>query len=150
MDILISNNDMDTFTSKMEELVQKVVLHVITAEGIESAEEVSILITNNAEIQGLNAEYRDIDAPTDVLSFPMDDEYLGDIVISMEKVFEQAEEYGHSPERELAFLTVHGMLHLVGYDHIEEEERTQMRAREEEILNELGIIRESYGSTKVN
>lgn len=141
MDILISNNDMDTFTSEMEVLVQKAVLHVITAEGVEDAEEVSILITNNAEIQGLNAEYRNIDAPTDVLSFPMDDEYLGDIVISMEKVFEQAEEYGHTPERELAFLTVHGMLHLVGYDHIEEEERTQMRVREEEILGELGITR---------
>lgn len=141
MDILISNNDLEQFTPEMEELVNKVVEHIIAADGIE-AEEVSILITNNAEIQGLNAEYRDIDAPTDVLSFPLDDEYLGDIVISLDKVLEQAEEYGHSPERELAFLTVHGMLHLLGYDHIEEEDRLRMRAREDELLNELGIFRE--------
>ena len=142
MDILISNNDMKAFTPEMEALLTKVVEHVVAAEGATAAEEVSILITDNAEIKALNAEYRDIDAPTDVLSFPMDDECLGDIAISMEKVLEQAEEYGHSPEREIAFLTVHGMLHLLGYDHIEEEERVQMRAREDQILNELGIHRE--------
>lgn len=141
MDILISNNEMEQFTPVMEEMVYQVVGHIVEVEGIE-ADEVSILITNNAEVQGLNAEYRDIDAPTDVLSFPMDDEYLGDIVISMDKVLEQAEEYGHSPQRELAFLTVHGMLHLLGYDHMEEEDQVRMRAREEEILNELGILRE--------
>lgn len=141
MDILISNNEMEQFTPEMEEMVYQVVGHIVEVEGIE-ADEVSILITNNAEVQGLNAEYRDIDAPTDVLSFPMDDEYLGDIVISMDKVLEQAEEYGHSPQRELAFLTVHGMLHLLGYDHMEEEDQVRMRAREEEILNELGILRE--------
>lgn len=141
MDILISNNEMEQFTPEMEDMVYQVVGHIVEVEGIE-ADEVSILITNNAEVQGLNAEYRDIDAPTDVLSFPMDDEYLGDIVISMDKVLEQAEEYGHSPQRELAFLTVHGMLHLLGYDHMEEEDQVRMRAREEEILNELGILRE--------
>lgn len=142
MDILISNNDMKAFTPEMEALLNKVVEHVVQAENATGAEEVSILITDNTEIQSLNAEYREIDSPTDVLSFPMDEECLGDIVISMDKVLEQAEEYGHSPERELAFLTVHGMLHLLGYDHIEEEDRVQMRTREEEILNELGIRRE--------
>lgn len=141
MDILISNNEMEQFTPEMEELLNQVVEHIVEVEGVD-ADEVSILITNNAEIQGLNAEYRNIDAPTDVLSFPMDEEYLGDIVISMDKVLEQAEEYGHSPQREIAFLTVHGMLHLLGYDHIEEEDRVRMRAREEEILHELGILRE--------
>lgn len=142
MDILISNNDMKAFTPEMEALMTKVIEHVVQVEKAAAAEEVSILITDNAEIQSLNAEYREIDAPTDVLSFPMDEECLGDIVISMEKLLEQAQEYGHSPERELAFLTVHGMLHLLGYDHIDEEDQVQMRAREEEILNELGIHRE--------
>jgi probable rRNA maturation factor len=132
---------MEQFTPAMEELLNQVVEHIIEAEGV-TADEVSILITNDAEIQGLNVEYRNIDAPTDVLSFPMDEEYLGDIVISMDKVLEQAEEYGHSPKREIAFLTVHGMLHLLGYDHIEEEDRMRMRAREDELLNELGILRE--------
>lgn len=142
MEILINNQEMDQFTSKMEELVQKIVLHVVQVEGAERAEEVSILITNNDEIQNLNAEYREKDQPTDVLSFPMDEECLGDIAISMDKVLEQAQEYGHSIERELAFLVVHGMLHLLGYDHIEEEDRVLMRSREEVILNDLGINRE--------
>lgn len=145
MEILI-NNQMEQFTSEMETLVEKIVLHVVDVEGAENAEEVSILITNNAEIQHLNAEYRDKDQPTDVLSFPMDEECLGDIAISMDKVIEQAADYNHSIEREIAFLVVHGMLHLLGYDHIEEEDRVQMRSREEAILNELGITRDSHGS----
>lgn len=142
MEILINNQGMDQFTPKMEELIQKIVLHVVQVEGAENAEEVSILITDNNEIQALNAEYREKDQPTDVLSFPMDEECLGDIAISMDKVLEQAQEYGHSIERELAFLVVHGMLHLLGYDHIEEEDRVQMRSREDAILNDLGINRE--------
>ncbi len=142
MEILFENHDIHTFTDKMEESVRTIVNYVVSAEEVKNALEVSILITNNAEIQGLNAEYRGKDVATDVLSFPMDEEYLGDIAISMDKVFEQAEEYGHSPERELAFLVVHGTLHLLGYDHIEEEDRVLMRKREEEILNDLGIRRE--------
>ena len=97
---------------------------------------------------------RNIDRETDVLSFPLGEngEYdvdmfnnallLGDIVISLEKAFEQAEEYGHSAEREVAFLTVHSMLHLLGYDHIEESDRVIMRDREERILSSMGITRE--------
>ncbi|AZR73154.1 rRNA maturation RNase YbeY [Anoxybacter fermentans] len=142
MEILINNHNIEAFTPELEDLVRKVVQHAADVEDRKDALEVSILITNNAEIQKLNAKYRQINAPTDVLSFPMDEEYLGDIVISMDKVIEQAEEYGHSIERELAFLTVHGMLHLFGYDHIEEEDRVLMRQREEEILNQLGIYRE--------
>ncbi len=141
MEILINNNT-QTFTAKMEELVRKVIEHVVNLEGATDALEVSVLITNNDEIQALNAQYRELDLPTDVLSFPMDEEYLGDIVISMEKLFEQAEEYGHSPQRELGFLTVHGMLHLLGYDHIEEADRVLMRQREETILHELGVTRD--------
>ncbi len=141
MEILINNNT-QTFTAEMEELVRKVIEHVVNLEGATDALEVSVLITNNDEIQALNAQYRELDLPTDVLSFPMDEEYLGDIVISMEKLFEQAEEYGHSPQRELGFLTVHGMLHLLGYDHIEEADRVLMRQREETILHELGVTRD--------
>ena len=100
------------------------------------------MITDNIEIQSLNAKYRNVDAPTDVLSFEMDDQYLGDIVISMDKVIEQAQEYGHSQKRELAFLVVHGMLHLLGYDHIDEVDRVLMREKEEKILNDLEIFRE--------
>ena len=104
---------------------------------------VSVLICDNAAIRELNAAWRNIDKETDVLSFPMEDEerMLGDIVISLEKAYSQAEEYGHSPAREVGFLTVHSMLHLYGYDHMEETERKEMRAMEEKILTEIGLLR---------
>ena len=113
--------------------------------------------TTPRKIQEINKEYRDIDKPTDVLSFPMfekeeldakiekkDFEYediLGDIIISIEKVQEQAEEYGHSFERELSYMIVHGFYHLMGYDHIEEEDKKIMRPKEEKILKSLKIER---------
>ncbi|MBE7064140.1 MAG: rRNA maturation RNase YbeY [Clostridia bacterium] len=104
---------------------------------------VSVLVCDNAAIKELNAQWRGIDKATDVLSFPMEDgdEMLGDIVLSLEKAYEQAEEYGHSPAREIGFLTVHSMLHLYGYDHIEEEDRAEMRAMEEKILTKLKLLR---------
>ena len=143
MEILINSNvDEKVFTTEYKELLKKVVNHVVKEEGSEEAQEVSFLITDNDEIKNLNREYRDKDMATDVLSFPMDEKILGDIVISMDKVFEQAEEYGHSNERELAFLTVHGMLHLLGHDHIEEDDRQKMRTREKELLDQLGIHRD--------
>lgn len=141
MEILINNHDMLAFTSEMMALVKRVVERVLQLEKVENALEVSILITNNQEIKALNAEYRQQDVATDVLSFTMDAEYLGDIVISMDKVLEQAEKYGHSVERELAFLTVHGLLHLLGYDHQVASDQLCMRQREEEILNQLEITR---------
>ena len=128
--------------------------------------QVNLLITNNEEIHQINLEQRQIDRPTDVLSFPMveyetpgdfeileEDEYmdcfepdsgelmLGDIVISADKVLEQAEEYGHSVKREYAFLITHSMLHLMGYDHMTEEEAKEMERLQEEILNLLHISR---------
>lgn len=126
--------------------------------------EVSLLLTTNDEIHKMNKEFREIDRPTDVLSFPMvdyeepgnfdfleeADEYfhpetgelmLGDIVISKEKVIEQAKEYGHSIEREYAFLIAHSMLHLTGYDHMEEGERAVMEQKQREILEGLNILR---------
>ena len=118
---------------------------------------ISITLTTPSEIRTINNEFRNIDKETDVLSFPMfekneiDDmvklgsneipETIGDIVISVDRVKEQAEEYGHSFERELAYMVVHGFYHLMGYDHMVEEDKVVMRAKEENVLNLLNIIR---------
>ena len=143
---------------KEEILIEKVVKKVLDEENIIDDIDVYITLTNNQEIHKINKEYRDVDRPTDVLSFPMyereeiyklkkgfDDDsiekILGDIIVSIEKVKEQAIEYGHSFERELAYLVTHGMLHLLGYDHMLEEEQKVMREREEYILEKLNITR---------
>ena len=114
----------------------------------------SVTLTNPEQIHKLNKEYRNVDRATDVLSFPMFEkeeideivskqiknpipEVLGDIVISIEKVKEQANEYGHSFERELSYMLVHGFYHIMGYDHIEEEDKVKMRAKEEVVLSKL-------------
>ena len=112
------------------------------AEGLEGEYEVSVLVTESERVHELNREYRGKDATTDVLSFPLFDEVgtprqLGDIVLNRDRVYSQAREYGHSYERELAFLTVHSMLHLLGYDHEEEADRRKMRRREELILKDI-------------
>ena len=139
-----------------ESLIQTVVQTVLREENIQKNLDVSVTLTNNEIIRSINKEHRNIDKETDVLSFPMfereeiaslkqeDDteDILGDIIISVPKVREQAEEYGHSFERELAYLVTHGMLHLLGYDHMIEEEKQVMRKREEEILAKLHITRE--------
>ena len=141
---------------KEEELIRKVIECVLKEEGIKKNLDVYVTLTNNETIRKINAEHRNIDKATDVLSFPMFDreeipllkkednseDILGDIIVSIEKVREQAEEYGHSFERELAYLVTHGMLHLLGYDHIIDEEKAVMRKREEEILGILNITRE--------
>jgi len=112
--------------------------------------DVCVLITDAEEIQSLNRNYRKIDRVTDVLTFPAwegeailcpKDEYLGDIAICYERAEEQAEEYGHSLERELAFLAVHGALHLLGYDHMTPEDEKRMLGKQEEILTGLGLTR---------
>lgn len=114
---------------------------------------VNVVLTNPENIKKLNKEYRKIDKETDVLSFPMFEKYeleerkvfnedvLGDIVISIEKVREQAKEYGHSFERELSYMAVHGFYHLMGYDHIDEKDKIIMRRKEEKILKELKIFK---------
>lgn len=147
-----------------KELAEKVMNAALDYVGCPYEAEVNLLLTMNEEIHQMNWEFREIDRPTDVLSFPMveydepaDFEYLedafecfnpetgelvlGDIVISKEKVLEQAEEFGHSVEREFAFLIAHSMLHLTGYDHMEEEERAVMEAKQREILENLQILR---------
>ena len=114
---------------------------------------INIVLTNPENIKNMNNEYRNINKETDVLSFPMFEkeelekrnnlikDVLGDIVISIERVEEQAREYGHSFERELSYMTVHGFYHLMGYDHIKEEDKTIMRQKEEKILQELDILK---------
>ena len=107
---------------------------------------VSVSFVDDNEIKNLNRDYRNVDKVTDVLSFPMDEEYddkiiLGDIVINMSRVLSQAKEFGHSNRRELSYLCVHSTLHLLGYDHIEEEDRIIMRAKEKEIMDKLKIYR---------
>ena len=126
------------FTKKMDKLVRDAVLAVLEHEKI-SPMGVSVLITDDETIRQLNAHYRGKDKPTDVLSFPLydeigclDDEELGDIVISLERACKQANEYGHSVEREVAFLTVHSVLHLLGYDH--EPDETEMFEKQREIM----------------
>lgn len=161
MAVLIDNRqDIIEITDEREAFIEKVVKAVLDYEKWDEEVEVSISFVDNKEIQDLNREFRNIDSPTDVLSFPMleyeesiDDEAfseedyieaeipLGDIVISTEKVIEQSKEYGHSQERELAFLLVHGMLHLLGYDHMNEEEEKIMFQKQDEILDMLNIKR---------
>lgn len=121
--------------------------------GVENGE-VSITLTNNEYIHELNREYRHIDRPTDVLSFALNESeepaiengpdinVLGDLVISVERAEEQAADYGHSVRREIAFLTVHGMLHLLGYDHMEETDRLEMEQEQRYVMDQLGIKRE--------
>ncbi|GAW93439.1 rRNA maturation RNase YbeY [Calderihabitans maritimus] len=141
-------------TQKILRLLQKVVAQTMEHEGISRPLQLSLVLVDNATIQELNSKYRGIDAPTDVLSFALLDEeretipclgeepeVLGEIIISLEKAREQAREYGHSLEREVCFLTVHGLLHLLGYDHETEEERKLMNHKEEEILSTVGLSR---------
>ena len=141
-----------------EELIEKVLKKCFEIENIEDKNfYMSIILTTPAEIRKLNKEYRDIDREPDVLSFPMYEkeeletvkqqkqewkDTLGDIVISIERVEEQAKEYGHSFEREFAYMLVHGFYHIMGEDHIEEEDKKIMRAKEENVLSKLNIVRE--------
>jgi probable rRNA maturation factor len=147
------NNSQDgpvTYALKM--LIRRAVVATLDFEGYENDCEISLTLTDNDGIHALNKQYRGIDAPTDVLSFPQieyenteepptDNEVmLGDVVISLEKAEAQADEFGHSFEREVAFLTVHSMLHLLGYDHINsEEEEKEMREKQSAIMKELGL-----------
>ena len=145
----------------VQQLLERVINAALEAEGVELPCEINVLITDNEGIHQVNLDMRGVDRPTDVLSFPMfdlqpgdkpgkEDEDpdtglvpLGDMCISLERAQAQAEEYGHSVQRELSYLAVHSVLHLLGYDHMDEGPmKQQMRQREEEILGTLGIVRE--------
>jgi len=139
------------FLPEYEELIKKAVEGTLAYEGIDRNCEISVTFTDNESIRELNREYRDIDRETDVLSFPMEDMdeldgdgdvVLGDVVISLEKAKEQAEEYGHSLEREISFLCVHSCLHLLGYDHVEGGlAAVHMREHEEAVMQKIGLPR---------
>lgn len=124
-----------------EELIAKICGQVVKSEQIKGENEVNIIFVNDQFIRNLNQRFRSKDCPTDVLSFPFEiPEFLGEIYISLDTAKRQAAEYNHSIEREIAFLTVHGLLHLLGYNH-GEEPNPEMRAKEEEILKALGVVR---------
>lgn len=165
MTILVENEAKRELDFDYEEVIEAVINKTLETENCPYETEVNVLLTGNGEIHTANMEFRGIDRPTDVLSFPMvdyeqpsdfssveknpesylnpetDELLLGDIMISVDKVYEQADEYGHSRKREFAFLIAHSMLHLLGYDHIDEAERKVMEVKQEAILDALGITR---------
>ena len=149
--------DEEKQNKEYEKLIKKVINECFVNENMESLKlYISITLTNPKKIKELNSKYRNIDKETDVLSFPMFekeelrdlikekydlDECIGDIVISVDRVKEQAIEYGHSFERELAYMCVHGFYHLLGYDHMIDKDKILMRAKEDEVLDKLKITR---------
>lgn len=161
MNIEIRNEqDLFEINDSITEIVEKAITASLNYMEFEYDAEVSVMFVDNEEIHNLNKLHRGIDRATDVLSFPMFEydedgniieEYadfsesgeliLGDIVISLERAKQQSEEYGHSFEREIGFLTVHSMLHLLGYDHMNEEDEKEMFGYQNEILNEMGLKR---------
>lgn len=151
-----NNQDKIKISRKIRSLIKKAILETLKEEEFPATAEVSVSFVDNEAIHALNREYREKDRPTDVLSFPMweaediekgnyEDGHpvmLGDIVLSAEKAKAQAEEYGHSIERELAFLSVHSTLHLLGYDHeTSEDDDKYMNEKQEEILIKIGVPR---------
>ena len=162
----VENETEMTFPFDCREILESVMEEVLTSENCPYEAQVNLLITDNDGIQEYNRQFRDKDMPTDVLSFPMipfrteadfsvaeeaEADYfdpdsgeliLGDIIISAERVFQQAESFGHSPKREFAFLTAHSLLHLRGYDHMEPEEAAVMEKKQEAVLEKLGITRD--------
>lgn len=157
---MILNIDFLDETNEVKEehiaLVEKLLQHAAKVEGIEEGSEVSITFVTNEAIHEINREYRDKDQPTDVISFALEEmgegevqiigegipRLLGDIIISTDRTREQAEEYGHSFERELGFLAVHGFLHLLGYDHMNEADEKEMFGKQDEILASFGLLRQ--------
>jgi probable rRNA maturation factor len=155
LDVLVLNYDVgEEFDAEVDRaLIEQVVRRALTAAGASGPVEVSVVVTDDSTVQQLNRDYRGVDAPTDVLSFsqtevltdageqfptvPGEARLLGDVVISGDRVRAQAAEYGHSQRRELAYLTVHGLLHLLGYDHETDPERQVMRRAEENALESV-------------
>jgi len=132
-----------------ETLMKRVIRAAVNEKYPDHRFEVNVTVTGDRAIRKLNREHRGIDRATDVLSFPMFEfdspktlTLLGDIVISRDTAYRQAKEYGHSPRREFCFLAAHSALHLLGYDHETEREREEMEAKQEQILQDLGITRE--------
>ncbi len=149
-----NNQEKHSIHYSLKMLIRRTVLETLNYEGMENDVEVSVTFTDDEGIRELNKKFRNKDVPTDVLSFPLldyegesDEPFfddlccnLGDIVISLERAMAQANEFGHSFEREVAFLTAHSMLHLLGYDHeTSEEDDIDMRKRQDDIMERLGL-----------
>ena len=147
MEVLIANRqEVKKINNEDIQLIEKSVEECLIEEKFNLNTEISLSFVTNKEIKELNKKYRGKDYPTDVLSFPLNEELegliiLGDIIVSIEKVIKQSEEYNHSFQRELIYLIIHGMFHLLGYDHIEEAEKKVMRGKEKKIVNKLGLFR---------
>lgn len=158
---IILSSDLEEDTAELETLLRRVIPAALSAEGVEVPCEVDVLLTNDEGIHAINLDQRGVDAPTDVLSFPMFELKpgdkpseadadpgsglvgLGDMVLNLDRIRSQGEEYGHGEKREAAYLAVHSVLHLLGYDHMDDGPmKAQMRAREEAILAQLGITRQ--------
>ncbi|WP_078545572.1 rRNA maturation RNase YbeY [Litchfieldia alkalitelluris] len=148
-------DELDEITTEQIQTLEKLLNLAAETENVNEGSEVSISFVDNERIQEINREYRDKDQPTDVISFAMEElgedemeiigvdmpRVLGDIIISIPRTKEQAEEYGHSFMRELGFLAVHGFLHLLGYDHETDEEEALMFLKQKEILDQYGLTR---------
>ena len=148
-------DETEQVTEQQQELVTKLLEFAAIQEKVTEGSEVSITFVDNERIHEINKEYRQKDAPTDVISFAMEEmgegeieikgsdvpAVLGDIIISIDRMREQADEYGHSNERELGFLAIHGFLHLLGYDHMNEEDEKVMFSRQKELLEQYGLTR---------
>lgn len=148
MNLLFDDRQEDIeITNDMLDIVKISIAEVLKEEEIDENVQVSISFVGDEEIQRLNKDFRGVDSSTDVLSFPMDDEFqieetiLGDVIINTKRVLEQAKEFGHSNTRELSYLTVHSILHLLGYDHMEDEDKEIMRSKEKSIMDSLKIYR---------
>ena len=156
MTVLFDNRYEGQFDEEFFQMIEKIALLSLEYEDFDTDCEISVSLVDNNEIKDINSRFRNIDSATDVLSFPQltfeedeicdvnenDEIILGDIIISVERAMEQAKEYGHSLKREIAFLTAHSMLHLLGYDHMVKEEEEVMLKKQKEILNIAGIPRE--------
>lgn len=152
MNLLLANDTKkDLDLDLIRERAEKTIEEVLRVENFTENAEVSLSIVDMETIHRLNKEYRGVDRPTDVLSFPMDEEgydnegnpifLLGDIVICLDVAENQAKDFGHSLEREMMYLICHSTLHLLGYDHIEEDDKLEMRSREKEVMKNLGVFK---------
>ncbi|MBO0996536.1 rRNA maturation RNase YbeY [Bacillus sp. SD075] len=153
IDLMDETNEV---TEEAQQLVESILQFAARKENIEKDTELSVTFVDNGRIREINKEYRHKDSATDVISFALEEmgeneveivgaempRMLGDIIISIERTKEQAEEYGHSFDRELGFLALHGFLHLLGFDHMNEEDEKVMFAKQKEILEEYGLSRE--------
>jgi probable rRNA maturation factor len=153
VDLYINNEQTKVDTSELEALVRKVLETGLKVLAVKDPVEISVTFVDNETIRTLNRDYRGVDQVTDVLSFAQEEgaefiqlqgapRMLGDIIIALERAVEQSNEYNHSLEREVGYLTAHGLLHLLGYDHQTEEERHKMRELEELVMVELNLTRD--------